>query len=146
LSALLAPSPSTNASDAFTGSLVDPALALPDFGTAPPAALPASFFTSPSSGFDSASLPVPSAIEQDHAAPSPAASTSSKGKKAAAAPKKKRASAVEKVKALPLPEGVNTEGMTEEELNNLAIEEDKRRRNTAASGESSRISIPEFQV
>ncbi|GAA5832633.1 hypothetical protein JCM3766R1_004273 [Sporobolomyces carnicolor] len=138
LSALLAPSPASNSSDAFTGSLVDPALALPNFDHAP-AALPASFFTSPSSGFDSASLPVASAsasasAEQDNVAPSPTASTSSKGKKAAgSAPKKKRATAVEKVKALPLPEGVNTDGMTEEELNALAIEEDKRRRNTAAS-------------
>ncbi|GAA5953188.1 hypothetical protein JCM3765_007436 [Sporobolomyces pararoseus] len=133
LSALLAPSPS----DAFTGSLVDPALALPNFSSAP-AALPASFFTSPSSGFDSASLPVaPSATTSTHqeqaAAPSPAASTSSKGKKTASAHKKKRATPAEKVKALPLPEGVNTDGMTEEELNALAIEEDKRRRNTAAS-------------
>ncbi|GAA5881519.1 hypothetical protein JCM16303_005688 [Sporobolomyces ruberrimus] len=131
LSALLGPSPS---SDTFDGSLVDPALALPHFDHSASSVLPASFFTSPSA-FDSTSLPpAPSAtvVEQEHA-PSPTASTSSKGKKAAPAQKKKRVAAVEKVKALPLPEGINTEGMTEEELNNLAIEEDKRRRNTAAS-------------
>ncbi|GAA6020421.1 hypothetical protein JCM11491_000238 [Sporobolomyces phaffii] len=133
LSALLAPSPASNSSDAFTGSLVDPALALPNFDNAS-AGLPASFFTSPSA-FESASLPAAPHVtisEHEHAS-SPAASTSSKGKKSGPAPKKKRATAVEKVKALPLPEGVNTDGLTEEELNNLAVEEDKRRRNTAAS-------------
>lgn len=125
----------------FNGSLVDPALALPNFHDAS-AALPSAFFTSPSA-FDSSSLPAPppSTIfdhEVEEHAPSPSTSTasSSKGKKSSApAAKKKRAPAVEKVKALPLPEGINTDGMTEEELNNLAIEEDKRRRNTAASGE-----------
>jgi len=136
LSALLA----TTKPEDFNGSLVDPALALPNFHDAS-AALPSTFFTSPSA-FDSSSLPAapPSAIfdhEVEEHAPSPSTSTasSSKGKKSAPAAKKKRAPAVEKVKALPLPEGVNTDGMTEEELNNLAIEEDKRRRNTAASGE-----------
>ncbi|GAA5903443.1 uncharacterized protein JCM6883_005005 [Sporobolomyces salmoneus] len=142
LSALLAPptpAAASHSDTSFIGSLVDPALALPDFNSAP-VALPASFFTSPSSGstFDSTPLSAPPALPlpQDSIAPSPAASTSSKGKKTASAPKKKRASAVEKVKTLeplPLPEGINTEGMTEEQLNALAIEEDKRRRNTAAS-------------
>ncbi|GAA6062641.1 hypothetical protein JCM10212_003453 [Sporobolomyces blumeae] len=143
LSALLAPSSaSPDSTSPFSGSLVDPELALPSFSHAA-AALPASFFSSPTA-FDPALLESTST-----AAPSPAststlstaAASAAKGKKSttAASPtgppaaKKKRASTVEKSKALPLPEGVNTEGMTEEELNALAIEEDKRRRNTAAS-------------
>ncbi|GAA5975933.1 hypothetical protein JCM10908_005331 [Rhodotorula pacifica] len=38
-----------------------------------------------------------------------------------------------KVVALPLPEGIDPKGLNDEDLNRLAIEEDKRRRNTAAS-------------
>ncbi|GAA5934955.1 bZIP transcription factor [Sporobolomyces koalae] len=137
LSALLAPSLSSHSTGSpFTGSLVDPALALPHLHDAS-AALPVAFFASPSSAFDTSALPTDasSVVVEPELAPSPAVSTSSasKGKKTAAAPKKKRASVADKAKALPLPEGVNTDGMTEEQLNALAIEEDKRRRNTAAS-------------
>lgn len=38
-----------------------------------------------------------------------------------------------KMVALPLPEGIDPKGLNDEDLNRLAIEEDKRRRNTAAS-------------
>ncbi|GAA6002184.1 hypothetical protein JCM10207_003114 [Rhodosporidiobolus poonsookiae] len=127
-------------SNLTSGSLVDPALSLPAFGASSSAAptFP-SFFAAPTPGSTSALLPPLPETPAVEAAPAPAAKPA-KGKKAAAASeKKKRAAPTKAAKAaavvapLPLPEGVNTDGMTDDQLNSLAIEEDKRRRNTAAS-------------
>ena len=147
LSALLASHPSA-------GSLVDPALSLPSFASAAPA-LPPSFFAPETPAAVAAPLDLVSPATFD-AAPSPAASSSagtgsgsgSSAKKAkgasssssSAASKKKRAPSAAvaaklatAAKTLPLPEGVDPSSLNEDELNRLAIEEDKRRRNTAAS-------------
>ncbi|GJN87434.1 hypothetical protein Rhopal_000383-T1 [Rhodotorula paludigena] len=113
-----------------TSSIVDPALSLPGFAASGPA-LP-SFFApaTPAAGAHEVLTPV---VEDE--APSPARG----GKKASAAKKKRAPTAAVAAKLatasqkLPLPEGIDTTGMTDEELNRLAIEEDKRRRNTAAS-------------
>ncbi|GAA5884633.1 hypothetical protein JCM6882_005327 [Rhodosporidiobolus microsporus] len=161
LSALLggAGAPSVHGSvDPFATSMVDPSLSLPSFGAAANAAAPSfpSFFaaTPSSSGFvpptplsDESPLPdLPPLPTTAAAAPA----KSAKGKKAAAAAaataaaaekeKKKRAPSAKVAaklatahKDLPLPDGVDVTGMSEEQLNSLAIEEDKRRRNTAAS-------------
>ncbi|GAA5836129.1 hypothetical protein JCM9279_002204 [Rhodotorula babjevae] len=142
LSALLASSQSA-------GSLVDPALSLPSFASSAPA-LPPSFFA-PETPAAAAPLDLVSPATFD-AAPSPAASssagTSTSAKKAkgasssssSAASKKKRAPSAAvaaklatAAKTLPLPDGVDPSSLNEDELNRLAIEEDKRRRNTAAS-------------
>ncbi|GAA5925455.1 hypothetical protein JCM3775_001414 [Rhodotorula graminis] len=149
LSALLASSSAQPA-----GSLVDPALSLPSFASAAPA-LPPSFFAPETPASAAAPLDLVSPAQFD-AAPSPAASSSagtvssstSAAKKAkgasssssGAASKKKRAPSAavaaklaSAAKTLPLPEGVDPSSLNEDELNRLAIEEDKRRRNTAAS-------------
>ncbi|BGP14611.1 hypothetical protein JCM10213_002221 [Rhodosporidiobolus nylandii] len=154
LSALLggAQPPASFSADPFapssltSGSLVDPSLSLPAFG-APAPSFP-SFFSASTPGTNAlvpqtplslADTPLP---ELPAATPPAPAKTAAKGKKAAAATgeKKKRAPSAKAAaklatasRDLPLPEGVNTEGLTEEQLNALAIEEDKRRRNTAAS-------------
>ncbi|GAA6038927.1 hypothetical protein JCM8097_000578 [Rhodosporidiobolus ruineniae] len=132
-----------------TGSLVDPSLSLPSFG-APAQTFPSFFNAGPAANAFVPPTPAPAAaVELPTPAPAPAA-PAKKGKKAVAAAaaaaaaeekeKKKRAPSAKVAakfatahKELPLPEGVNTDGMTEEQLNALAIEEDKRRRNTAAS-------------
>ncbi|POY72670.1 hypothetical protein BMF94_4499 [Rhodotorula taiwanensis] len=78
----------------------------------------------------SAASATPVAVAVAVAPAAPVASTSS-----AAASTSSEAStpAAGKAIALPLPEGIDTKGLNDEELNRLAIEEDKRRRNTAAS-------------
>ncbi|GAA5954552.1 hypothetical protein JCM21900_005986 [Sporobolomyces salmonicolor] len=138
LAALLGTSAPTASADSFGGSLVDPALSLPSFASAAPI-LP-SFFASPSAIASPTALPAlppvtaPASASASTAAPSPASSSTTSTTKKAAAPKKKRAStAAAAAKALLLPEGIVTDGMTDEQLNQLAIEEDKRKRNTAAS-------------
>ncbi|GAA5873284.1 hypothetical protein JCM1840_000018 [Sporobolomyces johnsonii] len=138
LAALLGTSAPTAAADSFGGSLVDPALSLSSFASAAPI-LP-SFFASPSAVASTSALPslppvtAPAIASASPAAPSPASSSTPSTTKKAAAPKKKRAStAAAAAKPLPLPEGIVTDGMTDEQLNQLAIEEDKRKRNTAAS-------------
>ncbi|GAA5967348.1 hypothetical protein JCM11641_000520 [Rhodosporidiobolus odoratus] len=153
LSALLGTStaPAVPSTDPFapsslsTGSLVDPSLSLPSFG-APAPTFP-SFFASASASTPGFIPPTPiTPVETPlPGLPQPATvNAAAKGKKAAVAPaateKKKRAPSAKAVaklataaRDLPLPEGVSTDGMSEEQLNSLAIEEDKRRRNTAAS-------------
>lgn len=159
LSALLGTGTTTAAADPFapsnltSGSLVDPALSLPSFATAAPA-LPPSFFA-PETPAAAAPLdlvtPAPAAPAHEAPSPAPSSSTSTTAKKgktastssaaaAAAAAKKKRAPSAAvaaklatAAKTLPLPEGVDPSTLNEDELNRLAIEEDKRRRNTAAS-------------
>ncbi|GAA5821290.1 hypothetical protein JCM11251_004555 [Rhodosporidiobolus azoricus] len=149
LNALLGAGAASHANvDPFgASSVVDSSLSLPPFGGDAPS-FP-SFFAAaptPSSSFTplAEESPLPAELP---AIPTPAKTT--KGKKAAAAAsaaaaaereKKKRAPSAKVAaklatahKELPLPEGVDTSGMTEEQLNALAIEEDKRRRNTAAS-------------
>ncbi|GAA6055455.1 hypothetical protein JCM3770_002835 [Rhodotorula araucariae] len=153
LSALLgtAGAASGSAADPFapsnltSGSLVDPALSLPSFAAVAPA-LPPSFFA-PETPAAAAGLELASPA---YDAPSPATTTASgkksKGSAAAAAAasvaasKKKRspsaavaAKLANAAKTLPLPDGVDPSSLKEDELNRLAIEEDKRRRNTAAS-------------
>ncbi|BGP23346.1 hypothetical protein JCM10295v2_002242 [Rhodotorula toruloides] len=152
LSALLGGGPNGDA--AFAGSLVDPALSLPSFVEP---SLP-SFVVPPNPAGVSAATLSPTEASTS-AAHTPAATvttvTSRKGNGAAkkkrmsttsaaakaAAAKEAAAAAAEAAalttnvggRSLPLPEGIDTTGMTDEELNRLAIEEDRRRRNTAAS-------------
>ncbi|BGP38645.1 hypothetical protein JCM10450v2_002595 [Rhodotorula kratochvilovae] len=121
-----------------SGSLVDPALSLPSFAAVAPA-LPPSFFAPETPAAPALELASPGMYD----APSPATTVSGKKGKAAAstaASKKKRAPSAavaaklaNAAKTLPLPEGVDPSSLKEDELNRLAIEEDKRRRNTAAS-------------
>ncbi|GAA5855479.1 hypothetical protein JCM8547_007850 [Rhodosporidiobolus lusitaniae] len=150
LSALLGTGPSSSfiadpraPSNLTTGSLVDPSLSLPSFGAVP--SFPSFFASAGADAFVAAPTPaaITTPLPELPALPvvAPAAKPAAKGKKAAATGEKKKRAPSAKVAAklqnaaatLPLPAGVDTEGMTEEELNALAIEEDKRRRNTAAS-------------
>ncbi|BGO90157.1 hypothetical protein NBRC10512_002550 [Rhodotorula toruloides] len=153
LSALLGGA--NNGDAAFAGSLVDPALSLPSFvePSLPSFVVPQTPATgsaatlSPAEASTSAAHTPASTVTSrkgNGAAKKKRTSTTSAAAKAAAA---KEAAAVAAAAAaaaaspaanvggrsLPLPEGIDTTGMTDEELNRLAIEEDRRRRNTAAS-------------
>uniref|UniRef100_A0A0K3C7V3 BY PROTMAP: gi/472588450/gb/EMS25922.1/ regulatory protein cys-3, transcription factor [Rhodosporidium toruloides NP11] gi/647396242/emb/CDR38266.1/ RHTO0S03e07140g1_1 [Rhodosporidium toruloides] n=1 Tax=Rhodotorula toruloides TaxID=5286 RepID=A0A0K3C7V3_RHOTO len=151
LSALLGGA--NNGDAAFAGSLVDPALSLPSFvePSLPsfvvpqtPAGAPAATLSPAEASTSAAHTPASTVTSRkgNGAAKKKRTSTTSAAAKAAAAKEAAAAAAAAEAAALtanvggrslPLPEGIDTTGMTDEELNRLAIEEDRRRRNTAAS-------------
>lgn len=81
----------------------------------------------------SAAVAVPTASTSATPASAAGIAKASSSSSVAASSNSEASTPAAKLVALPLPEGIDPKGLNDEDLNRLAIEEDKRRRNTAAS-------------